>query len=183
MKSDFRTQMQSLRDGIPADTRAQKSQAICRILSALVRQRKLRRVAAFWPYRSEVDLRPLFEAHPETVWFFPRIATTRPPRLMWGAEPLEPGMYGLMEPVLAQHPTPPVEILLVPGLAFDGDGYRLGYGGGFYDALLAHLPEGVTALAVGFGCQRVEEVPREPMDHPVDGLCTEGGLAWFSPKA
>jgi 5-formyltetrahydrofolate cyclo-ligase len=182
-KAALRKEMQTLRAELGAEARAAKSRSLCAHLGTFLRQRRFKRIGAFWPFRSEVDLRPLFEAHPAVTWFFPRVASTMPPRLIWGGEPLERSTFGLMEPAIAQHFLPPVELLLVPGLAFDPEGFRLGYGGGFYDALLAHLDAGVTTLAIGFGCQRVDELPREALDQPVDGLCTEEGLTWFSPAS
>jgi 5-formyltetrahydrofolate cyclo-ligase len=179
-KAAFRKEMSALRANLGAEARQEKSSALCAHVSALLKARKLKRVGAFWPFRSEVDLRPLFDHHPEVTWYFPRVASTTPPRLIWGGEPLERSTFGLMEPTFAQHPDPPVDLLLVPGLAFDGEGYRRGYGGGFYDAVLAHLDQRVTTLGVGFSCQRVMELPRGPLDQPVDGLCTELGIAWFN---
>lgn len=179
-KAELRAQMKALRNGLEADLRQQLSKRICERLAAFCTSRRLRRIGVFWPYGSEVDLRPLVENHPDWTFFFPRISSTHPPRLIWGPEPLEPGMYGLMEPIHAQHFTPPVQLLLVPGLAFDEEGYRLGYGGGFYDAVIAHLSEEVITLAVGFACQKRIELPREPQDLPVQMLMTEEGLEDFS---
>ena len=85
-----------------------------------------------------------------------------------------------MEPALAQHFLPPVQLLLVPGLAFDEHGYRIGYGRGFYDALLAKLPEEVLTLGVGFEAQMHLPVPVEPHDWPVQGLLSERGISWLS---
>ena len=178
-KAELRKRFGALRDGLGADARTAASAAICAHLGKLFKARRIRSVATFWPIRSEVDLRPLLAAHPDLTFLFPRLASQKPPRLIWGPEPLEQGTFGLMEPAFAQHLTPPVELVLVPGLAFDGRGYRLGYGGGYYDALLAHLDESVLTVAVGFESQRTEAVPVEPLDMPVDGLVTEAGLTWF----
>jgi len=78
-------------------------------------------------------------------------------------------------------------LVLVPGLAFDSEGGRLGRGMGFYDrALLAMREAGgaAPALALGLDAQRVERVPTGPEDIPVDGLCTPGfGIEWFGGDA
>lgn len=142
------------------------------------RDHRISRIGAFWPLGSEIDLRPAITAHPAWLWFFPRVASTQPPRLAWGTEPLEKGLWGLMEPTLAQHFLPPVQLLLVPGLAFDEQGHRLGYGRGFYDALLARLSPEVVTLGVGFESQMHQSVPVEPHDWPVQGLLSERGLVW-----
>lgn len=69
-----------------------------------------------------------------------------------------------------------MQLLLVPALAFDDDGYRIGYGRGFYDALLAKLPEEVLTVGVGFEAQMHLQVPLEPHDWPVTGLLSERGF-------
>jgi len=74
-----------------------------------------------------------------------------------------------------------VQLLLVPGLAFAADGHRLGYGKGFYDAVLAALGPDVEVLGVGFELQRCDRVPAGPLDRPVMGLASEGGISWVRP--
>ena len=177
-KAHLRREMRALRDAIPKPEHLMKSAAIRARLLKLCLDRRYSRIGIFAPFRNELDLLPVLEARPDWLWFFPRIITDQPPRLAWGTDPLEPGRHGLMEPVFAQHLLPPVELLLVPCLAFDRDGYRLGYGSGFYDALLAKLSEDITTLAVAFQCQEVMDLPREPQDLPVHGVLTEAGLSW-----
>jgi 5-formyltetrahydrofolate cyclo-ligase len=178
-KPDLRKRMAALRAALPEAERAEANTRICERLLHACESRRWTRVGAFWPYRSEVDLRAAFTARPDWLWFFPKVTSTDPPRLAWGAEPLEPGLWGLMEPAFAQHFLPPVDILLVPGLAFDAEGYRLGYGGGFYDALLSKLDGRLPTLGVGFALQEVEALPLDPQDLPVGGVLTERGLRWF----
>lgn len=178
-KRALRKHWRSLRDGLSREDRARWSERVCERVARHATSRRHRRIAVFWPLGSEVDLRPLVRAHPDWTFFFPRVSSSKPPRLIWGPEPLEPGLWGLMEPVFAQHMTPPVDLLLVPGLAFDPVGFRLGYGGGYYDALLDHLGGRIPSLAVGFEAQRSGPLPVDPLDQPVDGLCTEAGITWF----
>jgi 5-formyltetrahydrofolate cyclo-ligase len=178
-KRALRARLRAQREALDPGFRAQASARIAQHLVALIHSRKIRSVGAFWPLGAEVDLRPLFGALPDRVFLFPRVASTSPPRLIWGPEPLEPGPWGLMEPAFAQHLTPPVQLLLVPGLAFDPQGHRLGYGRGFYDALLGHLSPEIPTIGVGFGCQAVHHLPIEPHDLPVQGLVNEGGIRWF----
>jgi 5-formyltetrahydrofolate cyclo-ligase len=175
-KAEYRTHLKARRDGLPQESREAWSQSICDHLGRLCRDRRLTRIGAFWPFGSELDLRPALAAHPDWLWFFPRVASTHPPRLVWGTEPLEKGHWGLLEPVFAQHFMPPVQLLLVPGLAFGDDGHRMGYGRGFYDALLAELPEEVLTVGVGFELQMHLPVPVEPHDWPVMALLSERGL-------
>lgn len=67
------------------------------------------------------------------------------------------------------------DILLIPGLAFDLTGARLGYGGGFYDRILPSYPECIT-VGFCFGIQIAEHLPRDSWDIPVNCICTENGL-------
>lgn len=178
-KTELRPRFRRLRESLDPAAHAEASAAIRRCLEAFCVSRRIRRIGAFWPLGSEVDLRPLFEKKKDWLWYFPRVVSTDPPRLAWGTEPLQPGLWGLQEPVLSQHFTPPVDLLLVPGLAFDEEGYRLGYGNGFYAALLDHLDDRMTILGLGFDCLRIPRLPREPRDLPVQGVMTESGLSWF----
>jgi 5-formyltetrahydrofolate cyclo-ligase len=175
-KADLRKRSWTLRDALPAETRATASKALCARLEAFCVSRRLRKVGAFWPLGSEVDLRPLIQGHPDWMFWFPRVVSTDPPRLAWGTEPLQPGLWGLMEPVITQQFTPPVELLLVPGLAFDDRGYRVGYGKGYYDSVLERLGEDVIAMGACFQAQIVDQVPEEMHDQPVDWLATESRI-------
>ncbi|MGB0652038.1 MAG: 5-formyltetrahydrofolate cyclo-ligase [Thermoplasmatota archaeon] len=89
---------------------------------------------------------------------------------------LEKGAFGLMEPRADLPVVAPeeVELAVVPGLAWDAAGGRLGQGGGFFDRLLPHL--GGPAWGVGFDCQVVDEVPREPHDAAVERAWTMGSI-------
>lgn len=73
------------------------------------------------------------------------------------------------------------EVLVVPLLAFDGRGHRLGYGGGFYDRTLAALRAAgpVTAIGFAFARQEVAALPAEPRDERLDGIVTESETRWF----
>jgi len=178
-KSELRSRFRKLRNDLAEEPRAAWSRQVCAQLASFCVSRRIRRIGAFWPLGSEVDLRPFVQGHPEWTFFFPRVASTHPPRLIWGPEPLEPGVFGLLEPIHAQHFLPPVQLLIVPGLVFDDEGYRIGYGGGFYDALLERLPPDLITLGAAYSLQRIEHLPYSPQDLPVQGLMTEKGLSWF----
>jgi len=92
--------------------------------------------------------------------------------------------FGVEEP----HPTAEIvipDILLVPLLAFDASGHRLGYGGGYYDrtleALRARKP--ITAIGIAYAGQEIAALPHEAHDQRLDGVLTEKGLRWFSNPA
>ena len=98
-----------------------------------------------------------------------------------GREALRPARLGLWESA----PTLPVEdilpdLFIVPALAYDRSGNRLGYGGGYYDRFLARAAEGhAVIIGLAFSFQILEHLPAEPWDRPVQALCTERGLLWL----
>jgi 5-formyltetrahydrofolate cyclo-ligase len=137
-------------------------------------------VAGFWPLPGEVDVRPLLLAlagrgHalvlPET--------TPRGERLRFRAwrpgDALVPGRWGTQRP---EGPEGEPDWLLVPLLAWDGAGRRLGYGGGYYDRTLAELP-GRFRLGCAFAVQRVDAVPAGPHDAVLDAVATDQGVTMF----
>lgn len=97
-------------------------------------------------------------------------------RLWRPGHPLVPGAFRIMEP-MEEAPVVQPDIVLVPLLAFDPDGYRLGYGGGYYDRTLEVLRAAAPVLAVGIGYagQRVESLPRDAYDQKLDWIVTEQG--------
>jgi 5-formyltetrahydrofolate cyclo-ligase len=131
-------------------------------------------VAATWPLGSEADLRPALAALAArgVACALPVVFRAWSPGL-----DLVPGRYGVAVPP-ATAPVVVPDIVLVPLLAFDRHGARLGYGGGFYDRTLADLrarPRPVLAAGVGFAFQEVAAVPRDDRDQPLDWLVTENG--------
>ena len=89
---------------------------------------------------------------------------------------LAPGAYGILEP-REEHrrlvPLKKLELIIVPGVAFDRQGNRLGWGGGFYDNFLGRIPSGVPRLGLAFELQIVESLPIGEEDIPMDGIITE----------
>ncbi len=115
---------------------------------------------------------------------FPRVAAKDRPleyhRIPDG-EVLAKGAYGIHEP-LDHWPRAVPDLLLVPLLAFDASGHRLGYGGGFYDrtlqALKAEKPM-IRAVGIAYAGQQVDFLPRGRHDYPLDAVLTEQGLKVF----
>ncbi|MGB3561143.1 MAG: 5-formyltetrahydrofolate cyclo-ligase, partial [Geitlerinemataceae cyanobacterium] len=92
--------------------------------------------------------------------------------------PLQSGAYGILEPHrdLPQIVPESVDLILVPAVACDDRGYRLGYGGGFYDRLFS-LPQWAAkpSIAIVFEFARVANVPIDSWDLPLNAICTEAG--------
>lgn len=88
---------------------------------------------------------------------------------------LRTGFRGIREPEGAAVPVEDLDVVVVPGVAFDRRGGRLGQGGGHYDRLLARLPDHTVRVGFCLGVQLVDAVPRDPHDEPLDVLVTEEG--------
>jgi 5-formyltetrahydrofolate cyclo-ligase len=103
------------------------------------------------------------------------------------ATDLAPGAYGIDEPRgdlgLGQVSADEIDLVVVPGCAFDRSGHRVGYGGGFYDTYLPRLRRDVPRVAVAFELQIVDDVPRERHDLRVDVLVTETGVLRFDRRS
>ena len=138
-------------------------------------------VSGYAPIRSEIDVMPLMTelAARGHRLCLPVIAGPGRPLVfrewMPGCQMTE-GPFGARVPARGERLEP--TLLLVPLLAFDGRGYRLGYGGGFYDRTLERLRAAgdVRAVGIAYAAQRMEAVPIEPTDQRLDAVVTEAGV-------
>lgn len=92
------------------------------------------------------------------------------------AEPLEAGAYGILQPKGGEETA--CRVALTPLLAVDGEGYRLGYGGGYYDRYFSLHPD-VLRVGLAYAGQAVEGLPREKTDMPLHAVVTEKGVTRF----
>lgn len=142
-----------------------------------------RPLAGYMPMRTEIDPLPAMASYPGTVGVPVILGPGQALRFrQWGPEaPMVAGEFGALIP--AEGPWIEPEVLIVPLLAFDARGFRLGYGGGFYDRTLEGLRARRPTFAVGFAfaAQEVDEVPTEPTDQRLDAVLTERGLRLLTP--
>ena len=137
-------------------------------------------LGAYWPHRDEYDPMPL------AAWHAGRNGEVALPAVVARGQPLEyrpwsPGVvmapgkfsFGIPEPVEGAAVTP--DVLLVPLLGFDAAGYRLGYGGGYFDRTLAAYPVRPKTIGVGFEIGRMPTIRPQPHDIPLDVIVTEAG--------
>lgn len=134
-------------------------------------------LAGYMPMRTEIDPLAAMARHDGPVGVPVITGSAQPLRFRsWtpGAA-LIPGDFGALIPAAGDWLVP--RVLIVPLLAFDRRGYRLGYGGGFYDRTLAQLRARgpVTAIGFAFGAQELPEVPIDATDQPLDLIVTEAG--------
>lgn len=181
-KKALRRAIYAVRDALSPEEIRLKSEAIARRLYDLEQYRESGTIMFFLSFRSEVDTRPAVEeslARGKKVLVPKAMLAARelvPSYLLdWGTD-LAPGAYGIPEPrPEALRPAGPaaVDLLIVPGVAFDLKGNRLGYGGGYYDRFFARLRPGVPLAALCFELQLVQSIPVEPWDRRVDFIITE----------
>ena len=139
-------------------------------------------LSGYMPMRTEIDPLPAMAAHQGPVGVPVIIGKGLPLRFReWtpGCRMVE-GTFKAMIPEEGAWVEP--QVLIVPLLAFDARGYRLGYGGGFYDRTLEGLraPGPVLAVGFAFAAQEVPEVPIEPTDQRLDAVITEQGVRVFA---
>lgn len=175
-KAQWRTRM---RARLRAMTVHERQVAALRAVRALRRRpayRKARWILCYLAAKGEVETRPLIAqalADGKRV-AAPITLTTR--RMIRLAElttvtrGLVRGPYGIQQPDprRARRVDPRrIDLAVIPGLAFDADGYRLGRGGGYFDRFLAALPPTVPRIGLAYRCQRVRRLLRAPHDQPV----------------
>jgi 5-formyltetrahydrofolate cyclo-ligase len=187
-KRSVRARALAARDGIPAAARAAKSARITAALLELAECTRARTVMAYVPVGSEFDTRSLLERllADGVVLALPRITA---PHTMDAVpvtdldDDLVPGRFDIPAPREGLRPLPPsvFDCVVVPGAAFDLRGGRCGYGGGFYDTLLAHTRQGCHLVAPAFEAQLVDDVPREPHDLAVQLIVTEERIVDLRP--
>ena len=162
------------RDALDAADRARWSARIVEHLAGRLGADAL--VMTFVAIRSELDLGEL--SHRASGVVLPRVENGRLVAVRYRpGDDLVPSRFGVPEPVGEPIDPSEVDVVCVPGLAFDRAGRRIGYGAGFYDRFLPTLRPGTPTIGVAFGAQMVERVPTGAHDRLVDLVITEEGVA------
>jgi 5-formyltetrahydrofolate cyclo-ligase len=142
-------------------------------------------IAAYLAIGHEPDLEALWNRLPGWRWVLPRIEDDETLTFRDRDVEREEHRWGITQPV-GSGPSiriPELDVILVPALAFDRSGARLGRGGGYYDRVLATRRPGSHAIGVSTKARVVESIPVEPHDQPVDWLATEDGVRLCSPRS
>ena len=177
-KAHLRREALARRDALPVEIRKAVAEAIAaRAFPLAVAPGVI--VSGFMPLKSETNPLPLMRklADAGARLALPVVIGLGKPLIMrswqWG-EPLVPGVWGIRQPP----PTAPElqpDVLLVPLLAFDRRGHRIGYGAGYYDLTIAQMraKKPIAAVGIAFAVQEVESVPRTAFDARLDLVLTE----------
>ncbi|MDN5870512.1 MAG: 5-formyltetrahydrofolate cyclo-ligase [Nitrococcus sp.] len=196
-KAEIRRRMRRQRRQLGLRERTQAA----RRLAALLRRNRLyrhsRHIAGYWAVDGEMDLGAFLQyAHQDgRAIYLPALSRGSSRNLRFHryhpAARLRANRFGIPEPVARpsdQIACRSLDLVLLPLVAFDRQGHRLGMGGGFYDRAFATLRQWSgrwrhpQLLGVAFSFQRVAELPAEPWDVPLAGVATERGLIRCSPR-
>lgn len=185
-KSQIRTQIRAKRNALSKTDRAIKNESILEKLEANPLFQAAHHILLYVSTQEEVDTHTLLGKHiggktlvvPTVIkgsWDLKLVEFKK-----WND--LGKGHYGILEIMDKKAPayTGPLDLILVPGIAFDHEGHRIGYGKGYYDTLLKKYPQ-VHRLSIAYELQLVEKIPHEPHDTPIQTLITENGTYSFHP--
>lgn len=185
-KSDLRTKMRAVLQAMDETYRHEASAAACSRVMAIDAFRHASTVMLYMPLATEVDLTPL------AIRCFQQRQTVCVPLVDWKRRDMEPvevssfdddvmdvDEHGIRRPREGA-PVPPncVDLIVVPGLAFDAEGRRLGRGAGYYDRFLTRLRRGAMVVGLAFDGQVVGEVPVDQGDVPMHAVVTERRVAF-----
>ncbi len=178
-KRELRRSLLKIRREIPSELWQRRSLQICDQVKRCSWFREAKTVLAYFSDRQEPDLSALFCL--SKTWGFSRCVDQELHWHAWSPTdslPLETGLYGILQPSPDAPLIAPdaVDLILVPAVACDRQGYRLGYGAGFYDRLLSdpawsHKP----TIGIVFDFASLPQLPTDPWDQPLKGICTEFG--------
>lgn len=183
-KTKLRKSLLQTRKSLSPEAWREKSDRICNHLQNFPLFTQAKTILAYFSCRQEPDLSPLFTTPKK--WGFPRCVGSDLSWHVWQpGDALHTGAYGILEPL---PDTPKIEdsevdLILVPAVGCDRRGYRLGYGGGYYDRLLSK-PEWESKVAIGiiFEFAFVSQLPVDSWDKPLHGICTESRLEIIQQK-
>ena len=186
-KAQLRREAHARREALSTQYRADAAEQVARHFFDAIAFGADDVVAAYWRIRDELDCQPilvrLMDSGQRVV--LPVVTGDETPLDMrvWEADqPLYEAGFGTLAPADSAPRAEP-DIILVPLLGFDGEGTRLGYGGGYYDRTLAALSRKPLLVGLAFDAQELPDIPREDHDMPLDAVVTESGVRFFRARA
>ena len=186
-KSALRIKAHAARAALPLDSRMSAAEAVARHFFENVPLQPGEVVAAYWRIRDELDCQPILVRLMDSNQPVVLPVVIGPEEALelrvWepGTALYEAGFGTLAPPDLAPRAEP--DVILMPLLGFDGQGTRLGYGGGYYDRTLARMSRKPRLIGLAFAAQELDQIPREEHDIPLDLIVTEDGVRHFGATA
>lgn len=176
-RKETRERLIARRTSISAEDRSAWSERISRALEAALEPYAGRLIGFYWPFRGEYDPRAVLTAMRErgSRLALPVIVERGQPLVFREWSPgslMVQGTWKIPMPQSGEAVFP--DLLVVPLVGFDRQGYRLGYGGGFYDRTIAAMPERPRTVGVGFELGRLETICPQSHDIPLERIITEG---------
>lgn len=183
IRARLRRECIAAREAMPAVQRAAHEARIRTLLWEWFSPQPAGSVGFCWPIRAEVDCRPLILRLLAAGWqaVMPVVVDRAAPMRFraWAPEvPMTRDPHGIPVPHSAEVPAP--SVLLLPLVAYDETGYRLGYGGGYFDRTLAHCRIRPVTIGVGYTLGHIDSIHPCAHDIPLDMVVTEAGLQCFS---
>ncbi|OWZ84765.1 5-formyltetrahydrofolate cyclo-ligase [Natranaerobius trueperi] len=181
-KSLIRKELINKRKKMPENLRTKYSHEITKKFFQNFVDKKVTSIMTYLPIKSEVDTYQLIEKAinnninvyvPRTD---PKNKTMKPIKITNLKTDLQLGVYNIYEPKAELSETinsKSIDKIIVPGVAFDLLGYRIGYGGGYYDKFIDNLASYSECIAVAYEFQIKDKLPRDSWDKPVDAIITE----------
>lgn len=177
IKTDLRRQFLKEREALSVVQAKQWSSSICEHILKSHRYQSADTILAYMPIGREVDIRIVLEQSlkDRKALYLPKVHGKEMRFYqVKDLQRLHPGAYGILEPEENSPLNTQKGLMLVPGVAFTKDGYRIGYGGGFYDRYLCEKQQ-ILAVGVCYEQQLCIQLTLEAFDQPVDELVTECG--------
>jgi 5-formyltetrahydrofolate cyclo-ligase len=178
-KAQLRRQLLKRRRALPKEEWQEKSDRICSHLRSSSLFQSAETILVYFSFRQEPDLSLLF-TDSSRRWGFSRcVGDTLTWHLWTKGDCLETGNYGILEPSSTAPRLEPAEVdlILIPAVACDRRGYRLGYGGGFYDRMLSSAEwASKPTIGIVFEFAYLSKLPSDGWDKPLQAICTETGL-------
>jgi len=175
-KTALRSEMKQKRQMLDLEQRRRASQMIANRLNELVPIQKARTIMGYAAIQNEADMIPFLEAQHQLgkTILLPRVQADQLVAVEWQSwQETAVSSFGIREPLGEVYPLADIDVVLVPGLAFDGRGYRLGFGRGFYDRFLPKRCPDAFKCGICYEFQVVDSVLPHAADIPIHWIVTE----------
>ncbi|WZL72156.1 5-formyltetrahydrofolate cyclo-ligase [Clostridiaceae bacterium 35-E11] len=182
MKKDIRQQILHVRKQLTPQAQTEKSKMIFNQLKEFKLYKTAENIMVYIDFRNEVKtdsiIADLISSNKKVIIpiCVPKTKDLILSQLLDPSKELEKSTFGVLEPkkeYIRKVDPASIDLVIVPGVAFDRQGYRIGYGAGYYDRFFEKLPKPVPSIAIAFDLQMIPKVPADDFDYPVDYIITE----------